>query len=324
MARKQVIRNSGEVSVAWLSEVLAESVASVDIEAGHGNWSHQLSLKVHLSDGTTRALRLKICLEEMFGRSEVDYYTRDYLGLVDAPLVRCFDAQHEPAVGYHILLEDLAQTHHDRRDTPETLAYGVAVAHALGGMHRHHWRSRPAPDKAALNRYFDEIRPGLAPIEAATGQSFRPAFERHEQVFRTRWANSRGMSLLHGDLNATNVLTPNGADAPVYFLDRQPFDWSLSYGVAVSDLAYFMIPWWSEQARRACAPAVLRHWYDALDQPSYSWADAQADWRLSVEQCLHVPIEWCSKVDTLERMRWLWQGQLVRVQAALLDTWREV
>ena len=125
------------------------------------------------------------------------------------------------------------------------------------------------------------------------------------------------MSLLHGDLNPTNVLTPRGAESPVYFLDRQPFKWSLTYGVAVYDLAYFVIPWWPEQARHEWGHAVLRRWHEALDKPGYSWSEAQADWRLSVEQCLHVPLEWCSKAATMESMRWLWEAQFARVQDAL-------
>jgi hypothetical protein len=108
-----------------------------------------------------------------------------------------------------------------------------------------------------------------------------------------------------------------GHETPLYFLDRQPFDWSLTYGVAASDLAYFMIPWWPEQTRAECELVVLRHWYDALDAPEYSWSEAQADWRLSVEQCLNVPMEWCSKPTTLESMRWLWLAQFSRVQKAL-------
>jgi hypothetical protein len=317
MTSGRVIRDETQVTTSWLSRVLGQEVASFGLTPLRGNWSRQLAISVHLGDGSTRALRLKICLGSEFGRSEVDYYTRDYAGLQGAPLVRCFEARHDLAVGYHVLLEDLAATHSDRRDVPPTLAYGLTVAEALGRLHRHHWCSRPAPGEEALNRYLDEIRRGLAPMERATGQPLRDRFERHERAFRLRWARPGGMALLHGDLNPTNVLTPIGADAPAYFLDRQPFDWSPTYGVAVSDLAYFMIPWWPERAREECEVAVLRRWYEALDQPGYGWDEAQGDWRLSVEQCLNVPMEWCSRETTLESMRGLWEAQLARVQSAI-------
>ena len=141
-----------------------------------------------------------------------------------------------------------------------------------------------AAQGSTLDRYFDEVRPGLEALERATGCALRARFERHEHAFRRRWGQPQGMSLLHGDLNPTNVLTPVGRETPLYFLDRQPFTWSLTYGVAASDLAYFMIPWWPEHTRQACEAAVLRRWYDALQAPDYSWRQAQADWRLSVQQ----------------------------------------
>lgn len=317
MPTPPVICDPSEVSATWLGRVLGQHVEDFGIAPGHGTWSRQFTISARLADGSTRALRLKICLGNDFGRSEADYYLRDYVDMDHAPLVRCFDAQHCPGVGYHLLLDDLAASHTDRRDREPTLAYGLAVAEALGRLHRHHWCKLPAPAGQTLDRYFDEIRPGLGPLEAATDRSLQARFDRHERAFRLRWARPEGMALLHGDLNPTNILTPNGADAPVYFLDRQPFHWSLTYGVAVSDLACFLIPWWPEHMRQACEAAVLRRWYDALDVPAYTWQEAQADWRLSVEQCLHIPIEWCSREDTRERMRWLWQMQFSRVQNAL-------
>jgi hypothetical protein len=314
-----VIRNQEELSVSWLSGILGQSVDSIRFSSGSGNWSRQLSIEASLADGTTRALRLKMCLGEIFGHSEVDYYTRDYADLINAPLVRCLDAQYEAGIGYHLLLEDLSSTHTDNRLVPPSLNYGLAVAEALGRLHAHHWCSQAAPDCAVLDRYFGEVRPGLVPLERATGCSLRERFLLHEHAFRRRWADPRGMSLLHGDLNPTNILSPSGHDTPLYFLDRQPFDWSLTYGVAASDLAYFMIPWWPEHEVDKHGLVVLRRWYDALSATDYSWSAAQADWRLSVEQCLNVPMEWCSKPGTFESMQWLWRSQFARVQNALVQ-----
>jgi hypothetical protein len=200
MAPRTVISSEDEVSASWLSQVLGQGVEHVRIASDNGNWSRQLAIEAHLIDGTMRALRLKVCLGDTFGRSEVDYYTRDYVGLRDAPLVLCFDAQYDPAVGYHILLDDLAATHSDRRDAAPSLAYGIAVAEALGRMHRYHWESMPAPDDAALDRYFAEIRPGLAAMESATGCPLRDRFERHEHAFRLRWASPHAMALRYRTL----------------------------------------------------------------------------------------------------------------------------
>ena len=310
------LRTPDTVDIDWLSEVLGTPALRFDASAESANWSSHLRLRVTLADGSTRALRLKVCQGTTFGRSEVDYYTQDYLGLAAPPLVRCHDAVFVPGAGYHLLLDDLAETHHDRRDEPPTLDYGLAVAEALARMHAPHWQSRPAPAVSALDRHFDEIRPGVPVLERMTGLALAEVFATHEAALRRRWADPRGMSLLHGDLNGSNVLTPRGASAPVLLLDRQPFDWSLTYGLAVHDLAYFMVPWWPEVACAAWAEPVLRRWHATLAQPDYDWASVLDDWRLSVRQCLHVPFEWCSKPETASRMRWLWETQLRRILAA--------
>ncbi len=313
-----LITHPDQVSATWLSQVLQQRVDITGVLACAGNWSGQWLIKAQTAAGTTLALRLKLCVGATFGRSEVDYYTRDYQGLVDAPLVPCFDAHHQPGVGYHLLLQDLGDTHVDNKQVSPGLSYGLAVAEALGRLHRHHWCTQPVPRPQAINRYFDEISPGLVALEQATGCALREGFERHEQAFRQRWARPQGMTLLHGDLNPTNILSPAAGPAtPVYFLDRQPFEWSLTYGVAASDLAHFMVPWWPPQTRQACEQAVLRRWWESLGVPGYSWNEAQADWQWSVEQCLHVPMEWCSKPATLQDMQGLWRAQFARVQAAL-------
>jgi hypothetical protein len=311
------LRTAETVDVDWLSAVLGAPVLRFEGTVEAANWSSHLRLRVELADGSTRALRLKVCQGTTFGRSEVDYYTLDYLDLADAPLVPCHDAGYFAGEGYHLLLEDLAATHTDRRVEPPTLAYGLAVAEALARMHAHHWQSRPAPPVAALDRYFDEIRPGVPVLHQLAGLDLSVEFTAHEAALRQRWADPRGMSLLHGDLNGSNILTPRGAPAPVLLLDRQPFDWSLTYGLAVHDLAYCLVLWWPEETFAACAEPVLRRWHSTLAQPDYGWTDVLADWRLSIRQCLHVPLEWCSKPETSERMRWLWQAQLQRVLAAM-------
>lgn len=312
-----VLTDSSQLTADWLGDVLGEPVLTFSATTEASNWSSQVPLQVTLASGVQRALRLKLCGGTTFDDSEVRYYRDDYTGLENPPLVHCYDAAFEAGVGYHLLLDDLSATHHNRRDAPPTLEYGLAVAEALGRLHHHRVHSQPPPTAEKMERYFAELEPGVGPLEAATGLPFRTRFEQHRTQLLTRWAEPVGMSLLHGDLNSTNVLTPKDAESPVYFLDRQPFDWSLTYGVAAYDLAYFLILWWPEEARAAHEDTILRRWLTAFDTPGYTEEQARADWHLSVEQCLHVPLEWCSKPETVDTMRWLWSFQLARVQSAL-------
>ncbi len=313
----RVLRSPDDATPEWLGRVLGVAVSDVATKGDRGDWSDQFRLGVRTADGSELALRLKLCLGRGFGPSEVHYYRRDYVDLPDAPLVRCHDAAFEPGVGYHVLLDDLTNTHRNRRDIEPTRAYALALAAALARLHRHHLHSRPPADERASDRYLAEIRPGIGPIAAATGLNLAHTVEAHIAVTRARWANPSGQTLLHGDINPMNILTPADADGPPLFLDRQPFDWSLTYGLALYDLAYATALWWPPDRFREYQADMLACWFDTLDARGYSWSHAREDWRLSVEQCRHVPLEWCSKPETLGKMRSLWEWQLKNVDAAV-------
>lgn len=312
-----VISNGESITPQWLSDVLQKEVTYLKMKIESSNWSSQVPLTVKFRDGKTASLRVKICVGSSFGRSEVDYYTRDYVTMADAPLVKCWNAEFDGQVGYHLLLDDLAETHSNRRDVLPSRTYGVAVAKALGRLHKHHWEALPVPDQKALDRYFHEVRPGIAALKYISGHDLYNEATALEVQLRDRLMDRRGMSLLHGDLNSMNILTPRGNDSPVFFIDRQPFDWSLTYALAIHDLAYFLVLWWPEDIRIAHEAEIVRCWHSEVDDPSYPWAQALIDWKTAVRQCLHVPLEWCSKPETAEKMRWLWELQLSRVLSAV-------
>ncbi|MGV1803626.1 phosphotransferase [Agrobacterium vitis] len=317
MMNRKFISDKNDITTDWLSTILKRDVVSFIAETDQSNWSEQIRILVELANGEQKNLRLKICLGENFGPSEVEYYTRDYVNLESAPLVHCWSALFYKSLGYNILLDDLATTHTNRRDILPSLEYGMAIAEALGQMHRHHWQSQPAPSSKAINRYFNEIEPGVAPMEHVTGQVFTNRYGIHKKHLQQRLSDFRGMSLLHGDLNSMNILTPQSAEKPVYFIDRQPFEWSLTYSIAVYDLAYCLVLWWPEHIRATYEAKILRHWYEQIGDDTYTWHQTIADWRLAVEQCIHVPMEWCSKSETVEKMRWLWEIQLKRVNSSI-------
>jgi hypothetical protein len=130
-----MISDISQITTEWLAAVLEKPVTQFEATGEQSAWSQQVPIRVSFADGTEQALRLKICLGETFGRSEVDYYRADYVGLTDAPLVRCYDAQYEAGMGYHVLLDDLSATHHNRFDVTPTREYGLAVTQALGRLH---------------------------------------------------------------------------------------------------------------------------------------------------------------------------------------------
>lgn len=313
----EMISTADEITTGWLSEVLGEPVTGVSAQASDSTWAHQIRLKATLATGEVKALRMKVCKGDTFGCSEVDYYTQDYIGMENPPLVRHYDAQFTEGAGYHVLLDDLGDSYQNRFETPPTLEYGLALAEALGRLHAFHWESQPVPTEAFWERYFGHIRPGVKPLEEAVGVPLTDRFEALENAIRTRWADPRGMTLLHGDLNPGNILTPKSADSPVYLLDRQPFEWSVVYGLAVYDLAYACALWHPYETFAEHREAILERWHSALNQPDYELAQAREDFALSIEHCLHIPIEWCTDPEDVKNMRWVWEPQFNRLRQAL-------
>ncbi len=319
----RTIQRFDQVTPAWLSGVLGEEVVSVELSTSTSNWAQSASITARMAGGQSRKLWIKLCMGSTFGSSEVDYYLRDYIDLPNAPLVACHDACYEPGIGYHVLLDDLSDDFQDRKTAPPTLEHGLALAEAIARMGAHLWESGTPPTSSQWDAYFEHICAGIEPIELETGLSFRANFDSHEARLRERWSNPTGLTLLHGDINPTNVLAPKGAESPVYILDRQPFDWTITYGLAVFDLAYSIVPWWPHEFRGSHQKVILRQWFDILGQPGYTWEQAQADWDLSVEHCLHIPIEWCRDSEDLERMRGLWEWQLENIKGQAVRSGRQ-
>ena len=174
---ENVITSLEQVTNEWLTAVLTRSgaltqghVTSFDAADGRGNWSTSGSLQLHYSPDAQgeRPSRLFLKMvntdigdEESFGPSEVYYYTRDYVDVPDAPLLRCYDGRYSPTLQrYHLLLEDVAATHTIACDKPPTLEYGLALAEAFAILHGRWWgaarlaeANAPLHDAAHIRRF---------------------------------------------------------------------------------------------------------------------------------------------------------------------------
>ncbi len=313
----------------------AAALHGISATPRHADNAQLFQVALHHAGGLPDALLLKCC-SGTFGPSEVHYYARDYVGLAGMPLVRCYDAAYDSTRNaYHLLLEDLSTTYQANWQIPPTRDHGVALAQALARLHAPYWSpaaratigaEEPTPD--AVERYMQAARPGLEPMLNASGlaasqqELIRQVFTDHPQHMRRRCSDLRGMTLVHGDVNPGNILSPRTGDGPLYLLDRQPFDWSLTVWPGASDLAYALATWWPVDVRRAHEHAVLEHYHTMLIQHGigdYGWQQLLADYRLTAVQTLYVAAEWCANPDTLTSMRWVWQPQLERALAAIAD-----
>ena len=347
-----------QIDKRWLTAVLkkdgaliAGEIHGVEVDYSNSTNSHITRIRIEYDPETRgdapRSLILKTVDAEagFIQRSEVDYYTRDYLALADAPIAKCYAAHVSDGGSYSILMEDLSSTH--EKDTSPSLEYGLAVAAAVARLHAFGWgeeRIRQLggciPDKSKIGQYVEHVRRGLDPLLEATRldipdswrQTIVDIFQYHLEKMLQRTQDPAGFAIVHGDVNPGNILYPiNNREgtrrdahtkARVYFLDRQPFTWSLTTWLGVSDLSYLMVQYWDTKLRRDLEMSILREYHRQLvayGVSSYDWDQLIADYKLCAVQAIYTVAEWCIKAEDRERMRWLWRLELDRAMHAFFD-----
>ena len=323
-----VITAIDQVTPAWLTGVLSRSgaltrgsVTAFDIVDGRGNWSSNARLAVSYTVDAQGARPRRLFLKmvdtdlgdgEFFGPSEVEYYTRDYVDTPDAPLLRCYDARYsEERRRYHVLLDDVSETHVNASEKEPTLAYGLALAEGLAALHARWWGGERLAEAGAPIHSADHIRsfvaiaePGVDPILRRFSSELQPhwpdalreLFARHPQAMIERTGDPNGFTLIHGDTGEQNILAPRQGDRPVYIIDRQPFDWSLTTWLGAYDLAYAMVLDWPVALRRQWEMPVLERYHAKLvakGVQGYSWQRLVDDYRLCVAMGVYVAVEYC-------------------------------
>lgn len=349
---EKVIVNVEQVTAEWLTAALGSSralaegqVADFSLDTGRGNWSSSARIQVTYSEDAQGDLPEKLFLkmvntdldDEFFGPSEVHYYTRDYVDVPNAPLLRCYSGVFSPTLQrYHLLLDDVTETHEEASGREPTLAYGLALADGLAALHARWWGGRRLAEAGApihsadhIQRFVDIAAPGVGHIMGRFAEELAPyrpetmteLFARHPQALIARTGDDDGFTLIHGDVGEYNVLVPRVGDRPVYIIDRQPFDWSLTTWLGVYDLAYALVLDWPVALRRELERPVLVRYHQQLMQrgvKGYSWERLFDDYRLCVAMGVYIAVEYCrGRVN--ERWLSIWMPMLKRSLTAIHD-----
>jgi len=341
-----------QVNAAYLTGVLSRSgalikgeVVSFEMNTGGGNWSANARIRLQYSEGAQGELPQRLFLkmvnadldDEFFGASEVTYYTRDYLGVDGAPLIRCYDAEYsEELKRYHLLFDDLSDTHVRAAEKPVTLEYGLALAEGLAALHAHWWGAErlaeanaPIHDADHIRRFVAIAEPGAGHILARFSSDLelhwpgliQTLYANHPQRMIERTADASGFSLIHGDVGDTNILAPRQGERPIYIIDRQPFDWSLTTWLGVYDLAYAIVLDWEVETRRRLERAVLRRYHDELIRRGvrgYRWEQLFDDYRLCAAMGVYIATEYC-RGGVNDEWTWVWLPMLRRALTACDD-----
>lgn len=354
----QVITNLEQVTNKWLTAVLTQngaltqgSVAGFDVADGRGNWSTSGSLSLEYSPDAQgeRPSRLFLKLVnadtgdgEYFSSSEVDYYLRDYVNMPDAPLLRCYDGRYSPTLKrYHLLLEDVSTTHTIACNKPPTLEYGLALAEAFAILHGRWWgaarlaeANAPLHDADHIRRFVAIAEPGAGHIIGQLAEELKPhwpaairdIFAHHPQAMVNRSQDANGFTLTHGDAGCYNIMVPRESELsfgvrPLYLIDRQPFDWSLTTWLGVYDLVYALILHPSGETDRQWELTVLRHYHKTLISrgvQGYSWEQLWDDYRLCVAMGVYIAVEYC-RGSINPATQWVWLPMLQRTLTACDD-----
>ena len=349
----EVITSIDQVSAAWLTSVLAQSgaithgaVKSFEFATGQGNWSRSGTLRLSYTDEAQGSQPQRLFLKmvdtdagdgEFFGDSEVTYYMRDYANIRNAPLLRCYSAAYSKELNrYHILLDDVSETHVEAAKKEPTLAYGLGLAEGLSALHAHWWGEERLAETGAsihdashIRRFVEIAEPGVPHILEQFSQELKPhwpaalrdIYEHHPRLMVERTRDLNGFTLIHGDANSANILVPRYGDSPIYLIDRQPFNWSLTTWLGVYDLAYVMVLDWDVALRRQCEVPMLERYHQHLIQNGvidYSWQQLYDDYRLCVTMGVYIATEYC-RGGVNERSIPVWLPMLQRALTAIDD-----
>lgn len=349
----KVITSVEQVTAEWLTSVLAASgalthgaVASVEWGKGQGNWSTSATLTLTYTDEARGSLPRRLFLKmvdtdigdgEFFGESEVTYYTRDYVDVKNAPLLRCYDGAYSEKLNrYHLLLDDVSESHVVAAEKEPTLEYGLALAEGMAALHARWWgHQRLAEAGAAIHeaghirRFVDIARPGAghilnhfsAELESHWPDAIHELYAKHPQAIIERTQDGNGFTLIHGDAGQTNILVPREGDRPLYLIDRQPFNWSLTTWLGIYDLAYAIVLDWDVEKRRQYENPVLKRYHAHLIKngvADYSQEQLYDDYRLCVAMGAYIATEYC-RGGVNERWQHVWLPMLKRTLTAIDD-----
>jgi len=349
----QVITITEQITTAWLTSALSKSgaltrgsVTSFELDSGRGNWSANGSLTLNYTDDAQGKLPLRLFLKmantdlgdgESFDDSEVTYYTRDYVDVQNAPLLRCYDAAYSAELKrYHILMDDVSATHIEARAKEPTLEYGLALAEGLAILHARWWGEKKLTESGAtihtathIQNFVDIAEPGLGYTVSRFSSELKPhwlglmreLFSRHPQALIQRSQDLNGFTLIHGDTGSGNILVPRNADRPIYIIDRQPFNWSLTTWLGVYDIVYAIVLDWDIETRRQCEIPILKRYHEQLIKngvTDYAWQQLYDDYRLCVAICVYVAVEYC-RGGVNERWVHVWLQMLKNTLTACDD-----
>jgi len=347
MPTPKLITDLDQVTPAWLTEVLHEKgclpqgqVLTVYKEPNLSTGSAIVPLKLCYSDDAPPSAPTRLFLKFpgpqslSNGKKEVQFYTEIAGGVADLPVVRCYDAVYsEEADRFHLLLEDLSQTHisHPPSVLPPSKAQAEQIVDALACLHASWWDHPrlgrdigPLPTEVSLTEDMAWAGRALASFVDFTGDRLSDTRRKvYESVLASflpvqlkRLVNGNHLTLIHGDSHIGNFLYPRNPDKNTLRI----IDWkSWRIAIGASDMAHMMAVFWFPERRVQLEQELLKRYYDHLlerDVKAYTWEVCWYDYRFAVIDHLFYPI-WQWSTDHIPDL--IWWHHMERLMFAFQD-----
>ena len=282
-----MIERPSDLSVDWLTAAIgAATVTDFDFERiGTGQMSEcyrvtltyadgedgpeSVVLKVAATDPSSRQTGLALGLYER----EVRFYT-DIAPNIDGLVAPCYRAGFDSDTGaFHLLLGDAGPATVGDEIRGATIEQAALALAELGRLHapllgdtamaQAQWLNRESPMNQALMAqlyagFIERYRDRIAPRHREVCERLVAGFDAY---LAAEAASDRIHGLVHGDYRLDNMLFGEaGADRPLTVVDWQTVTW----GAAMTDVAYFLGCALRITDRREHYDALLRAYHDAL------------------------------------------------------------
>jgi hypothetical protein len=345
MTATRPLVSAAGVTPAWLTEVLARreslagsNVAHVVVESTSDTLlSATAKLRVTYAPtapaSAPRRLFLKMSkagVERPFGaKKEAAFYGTVAPAMTDPPVPRCYDALFDEATGrFHVLLEDLSETHCVPTTWPLPPDFDVCerIVDAWARFHAGWWRSsrlgNGIGERFNVDSYSAFVAKEFPRFIDSLGD--RLSSERRErcermvaaagQIAARNWA-AGSLTLCHGDAHVWNVLCPmKGVTGVVNIIDWD--NWRPAPGAR--DLAYMIAVHWYPERRQRFERKLLFRYRRELEAQGVAGYDMEAlgrDYRLAVISSIGTPLS--QAAAGLPPL--IWWGHLERIMLAYED-----
>lgn len=266
------------------------------------------------------------------GRREIAYYTQLTPSMPPGLVPRCFDGHFdEDSLAWHLLLEDLTDSHDIATawPLPPSRGQAIAIVTTLARWHAAWWDH---PGLGAPVGTWASVEDSAQRMETFAGHYdrfadllgdrlseerrilYRRLIDRSERLSE-RYHSRRNMSITHGDAHTWNFLLPRAGVADTVRI----FDFDLwSINVPTNDLAYMMAMHWYPERRQALERPLLTLYHDKLIESGitgYTRGALDRDYRWAVLWHITRPVwQWSINIPPL-----IWWNNLERVFAAVDD-----